>query len=247
MPKKRKYETAFLMRIIEEYVSQKAAFRKLKYTDIVLFCKEKYLYLENINYQDFSRNSEIRQFVEDYNIRLEKRILDIDCSETIAQDRLIDARDLYGKTDSELDRIISSINEYLIKVYENDRKAIRSLSNKNERIKALEKKNRELEERLSTMEVERTSLKKNLADSRKKKSELQEKVKAMLDYIEKTIYDPTIQSHFVDIGILTESEESDTIASTALIETSLEKIVSDEILTQKESEALDKLSRMRND
>ena len=106
MPKRRKYETNFLKQLVEEYIEQKIDYQKIIYADLVKYCRDTYISLGNLNYQDFSRNAEIEQMITGYNERLETKLLDINKSEFISQDRLIDARLLYGKDKKDIDKVV---------------------------------------------------------------------------------------------------------------------------------------------
>lgn len=244
MAKKRKFETETLLRIIDDYIQQKADFQKITFTAVALFCKDSYSFMADINYQDFSRNKEVKQYIEDYNIRLERRLMDIDASEAVAQDKLIDSRILYGKSDTEIDKEISRVNKYLSSVYENDRKAVASVYNKAEKIIGLKKENQELDDKCNTLSLEKAKLQKQLAEERHKNKELREKVNALIKYIEKHIYDKEIQRHLIDIGLLVSNDDNEFEGRETLMDTSLEKIVTAEILTAGESNALMKLAQL---
>lgn len=244
MPKKRKYETYVLKEIIEEYVAYKAPYQKIAYVDIVSYCMEKYPAMANINYQDFSRNPEVKQFIEDYNINLERRLLDIDLSESIVQDKFLDVRDFYGKSNKAVENLIAEMNDYLARVYSNDRKAINSLNTKAREIKKLEKEKEEMQKIINACEIENRNYKNKLSTIRKDKLRLQNKVNELIQYIEKNIYDQAVLKHLVDIGILQEFEDSKIEEDSLLLQGSLEDIVEMDILTRGESEALEILNKL---
>ena len=65
MAKPKKISTDELIQIIENYISSHPYVGKLKYSDLVLFSKE--IGYTNLIYQDFSRNSEIKQIINEFN------------------------------------------------------------------------------------------------------------------------------------------------------------------------------------
>lgn len=244
MAKNRKYATETLIKVVEDYIQYKANYQRITYTAVAQYCKTNYSFMSDVTYQDFSRNIDVKDFIETYNINLERRLLDIDTNETVVQDKLIDSRTLYGKTNKEIDQVISHINEYLASVYANDRKAVKSNYRKLEMINSLKKNNKELEEQNNRLNIDNANIKRQLAEERRKKKELTKKTNELIRYIEHYIYDPEVQKHLVEIGLLVEKEADCLTASGELMNTSLEAVIEKDIVTAGEDRALQLLSRL---
>lgn len=247
MPKKRKYDTEFLFQLIEEYLIDKSDYQTIIYAALVDYCQEKYPQMRNnITYQDFSRNKEIKAYIEDYNNRIEQRLLDINAVDTVAQNRLLDARKFYGLSEAETNSVIAKSNKYLANVYDNNRRVNESLCSKKREITALKKQNQEFFDAIEKAKADMVKLRTELASVRKENATIKHKNAELMAYIRNNIYDPVILNHFVEIGLLLPLDNADNTNNgrSALEECTLETIVTKEVLTKSESKVLAALTEL---
>ncbi len=243
MPRKRKYDTDILLQMIEEYLNIKSDYQPLTFVDLASYCQKTYPQMSNINYQDFSRNREIKTYIEDYNNRIEQRLMDINAVESIAQDRLLDARQFYGKSESEINNIVAECNKYLSGVFRQNRRLYKLFYTSKEEASLLKRKIQDLDFQKEKATADNTKLRQDLVSVRKELATVKQQNKMLKAYIEKNIYDPVIQNHLVEIGWL--SSTGDIGASHGQIEEgTLETIVAENVLTQSESKTLAALNAL---
>lgn len=168
MGKSKKISTDKLIQIIEKYIAATPYVGKLKYSDLVTFSKE--IGYCNLIYQDFSRNPEIKQIVNEFNEK--NTLLNIN---------------KFNSTEG-LKKITLNVDT-IVETYANDKKTQKALLNifkdsyskAFERIQLLEENNNKLLDELSTLNdtlnkivIQNKSLK---AEIKKSKEDAKEKRK----------------------------------------------------------------------
>lgn len=182
MAKPKKISTDELIQIIENYISSHPYVGKLKYSDLVIFSKD--IGYTNLIYQDFSRNSEIKQIINEFN---EKN--------TLLNANKLSSTDDFKKITLNIDTIVET--------YSNDKKTQKALLNifkdsynkAFEKIQSLEISNKELIEKLSTsnktlndLHEENKKLKAELksnkeAEKEKKKITQEKRIMSLIEYL----------------------------------------------------------------
>lgn len=156
MGKARKISTDELIQIIQRYVSSNPYVGKLKYSDLVSYSKK--IGYSNLIYQDFSRNLEIKQLINEFN---EKN--------TLLNANKIDSTNGFKKITLNVDTIVET--------YANDKKTQKALLNifkdsygkAFDRIQFIEEENNKLKEEISSL---RKSLNDSIALNKSLKSQL---------------------------------------------------------------------------
>lgn len=246
MPRKRRYTTDFLKNILDEYLVYKSDYRKIRVSDVVIYCNEKYNLSPPLNYQDFTRNPEIKKIIDDYNNTLESKIIDKDGELLVNRDFTLDVREFYGLGFAQLEKKISTINEHLKRVSNINSDLITEINktradNRNIRSEkiSLEKKTLELETELEKIKKEKHEVSNQL--------KVEKQIKAKLyDYIKVHITDPIVQQHLVDIGMLKKEDVTIEIHNDVDMEDALVQFYSsgDTILSKEETDILERLNKL---
>lgn len=246
MPRNRRYSTEFLNSLLEDYLVDKCDYRKIKIADLVRYCNEKHNLSPELNYQDFTRNPDIKNTIDKYNDSLESGIMDKDGNLLINQEISVDVRDLYRVDYPQLEKKVSSINEQLTNITQINKSLIIEINKTrtenrniiNEKIN-IEQKVLELEQENEKLRIDKRNLGKELASEKTIR-------KKLYHYIEKHINDPIVQQHLVDIGMLSKEEITDETPENINMQEALLQFYSDDssVLSKEETDILERLNKM---
>jgi len=157
MARPRKLSDDELLKIIEKYIIEKPYIVSLRYTDLAKYSQEE-LVIENITYQDFSRNKKIQQVVDLY-----KKQKDMTTYIKINSDKLekLDFNvenivEKYKNDPKQLKVILKVFKEgynkafdILIEYNDSDKKNRNIITEQEKAIKELKEKNKELRDKLN--------------------------------------------------------------------------------------------------
>ncbi|ALB46991.1 hypothetical protein [Clostridium beijerinckii] len=157
MARPRKLSDDELLKIVEKYIIEKPYIVSLKYTDLAKYSQEE-LGIENVTYQDFSRNKNVQRFVE-----LHKKQKDMTTYIRLNSDKLEKLNfnvenivEKYKNDSKQLKVILKVFKEgydkafdTLIKYDDSDKKNRNIIKEQEKAIKELKDKNKELRAKLS--------------------------------------------------------------------------------------------------
>ncbi|WP_236886736.1 hypothetical protein [Clostridium beijerinckii] len=157
MARPRKLSDDELLKIVEKYIIEKPYIVSLKYTDLAKYSQEE-LGIENVTYQDFSRNKNVQRFVE-----LHKKQKDMTTYIKLNSDKLEKLNfnvenivEKYKNDSKQLKVILKVFKEgydkafdTLIKYDDSDKKNRNIIKEQEKAIKELKDKNKELRAKLN--------------------------------------------------------------------------------------------------
>ncbi len=226
MARKFKYDTEDLISIVKQYVASEGAVH-IVYQRLVDFAS-KQLSFSEINYQSFSRNPEVKRFIEDYNATLKAKMLDIDKQVYLRGEKYFDARDFYGKTNNEIEALVAEHNKILEVIHDLNRRT------QSERIK-IRKELKEAKTTIHTLSESNEALQKKVEDLTCKNKHLanalyteKEKTARLNRFVEEKITDPQLLMHLAENGWANSTYEGDSFRSD-LLNRSLEEVLNDDI------------------
>ena len=191
--RKKNHDTESLRRYVVSYIEETKG-KFLVFGDIAEYCNNVLKVTPKVRYYHFTRNPEIKQFIEQVNGRLECRIIGPGGEVVVEEDCTVQAD---GKGDDE------------------------ALAEANRRIKRLSEANRGLVEQSDfyKAEVDRLSeqvqnlteltnmLKKERLDANKVIERLNAEKRKMKSYWYSVAYAPAVQKHFAEIGLISTEED----------------------------------------
>lgn len=226
MARKFKYDTEDLISIVKQYVASEGAVH-IVYQRLVDFASKQLSFAE-INYQSFTRNPEVKQFIEDYNATLKAKMLDVDKQVYLTGEKYFDARDFYGKTNNEIEALVAEHNKILEVIHDLNRRT------QSERIK-IRKELKEAKTTIHTLSESNEALQKKVEDLTCKNKHLanalyteKEKTARLNRFVEEKITDPQLLMHLAENGWANSTYEGDSFRSD-LLNRSLEEVLNDDI------------------
>ena len=226
MARKFKYDTEDLISIVKQYVASEGAVH-IVYQRLVDFASKQLAFSE-INYQSFTRNPEVKQFIEDYNATLKAKMLDIDKQVYLTGEKYFDARDFYGKSNKEIEVTVSEYNKILEVIHDQNRRT------QSERIK-IRKDLKEAKTTIQVLSESNETLQKKIEDLTGRNKHLakalemeKEKTARLSRFVKEKITDPQLLMHIAENGWAGSKYEGDSFRSD-LLNRSLEEVLNDDI------------------
>ncbi len=232
MARKFKYDSEDLISIVKQYVAQEGAIH-IVYQRLVDFASKQLSYSE-INYQSFTRNPKVKQFIEDYNASLKAKMLNADKQVYLTGEKYFDARDLFGKSNKEIESIVSEYNQILEVIHDQHRrsqseiiKLRKELKEAKATIENLTESNKVLDKKVSDLTCKLKQLASILNDEKEKSARLSR-------FVDEKILDPQLLQHLAETGWYSTENNGD-IHTSDLLTRSLEEVINDDIKTSSDT------------
>ena len=204
MAPNRRFSEDCLKNLVEEYFKE---FRtKIKYTSLANYGNEKYDFVPKLNYQDFSRNPAVKQYIDDFNKKIDGLIMDKDGNIVTIQVQKLDVCDFYNKKYDQIEKKVFTVNKDLQQVEKINQELILDLEKNVAKNKELKKKEEQYRIDIARLKIENGEQKKTIEELNSKLKDEKDKNKRLKSFIERHYNDPIFQAHLVEIGFLKEEE-----------------------------------------
>lgn len=249
MPRTYKYKTDDLIEIIHEYVATNGACR-IVVQRLVEFAKNKEGF-ESINYQNFTRNGSVKQYIDKYNDSLESKLMDIDKRAYFTPEEYLDARSLYGKSTNEINTIVFHINRILEDIYSNHKISIKKQKSISKDLSEATSKITALNNQLTQLQIERSKLSLQIENTKKQLATERDKNVRLQRLINESILNPNLIMKLEKNGLIQHNPENIILESKKL-NRSLEEVIADDtnveksIISAEEFEFIEKLEDLYN-
>ena len=204
------YSTEQLLDYIRRYLIDHNNFEHLKVSAVAAYCNDILKLQPRVYYQYFQRDPVVRQWIEDYNKRLDQQMAQMEGHFAVIPGQMIDpdqaVRQLGAQAKDEQKKIrdfVTKVNQQIFELMERNRKLEETVQKKEMREKVLIKENQMMQEQIKNLGMcqkasgdQVTSLKKNIMDLRSQLAEYKA-------FVEEHITNPIILGHMYEVGILT--------------------------------------------
>lgn len=248
MSKTFKYKTEDLIELIHEYIATKGAC-KIVIQRLVEFARQNPLF-HDINYQHFTRNPQVKTFIENYNNSLEAKLMDLGKANYLTDEKYFDARDFYGKGQTEINEIVSDFNHILERIYNSQHRIVIINKKLGKEAKEAKKTISCLNDQINDLKLERAKLKTEIDKLNNKVVIEHDKNIQLAKFVDEQIVNPNLVLKLQKNGLL-HSNSDDILLKSKLLGRSLEEIVNDSanpenssVISANEFEFIEKLEKL---